>query len=218
MKKSVMTYALVLLVCLWLTSVARATIVTGSQDWYKNLDPDESITCIAFYGLGSVKFTQAPEWVDSEYTPPYNHDITNWQTGLSANQKIAYIYGPLATNLSADPREWFAFELFYQWNDEAEGFDPDWPVYQDMTVYDGPLGSPPTIAMGWRGTPGNPYSWENKDGDPTSGPYQTDEPYENPTPEPMTICLLGLGTALLRKKRKRKALSLSNKEDSHPLC
>lgn len=205
-KRKTLVALILLLVCLWLTSSAQAALVTGLQNWYKNLDTGESITCIAFYGLGSVKFTQAPEWVDNEYTPPYNHDITNWQMGLSADQKIAYIYGPLATNSSGYPREWFAYKLFYRWDTDAEGFDPDWPVYQDMAIYDGPLGSEPTFAVGWRGIPGEPESWEYKDDDPHSGPYQTDEPYTNPIPEPMTICLLGLGIVLLRKKRKARQI------------
>ncbi|MGA1980540.1 MAG: PEP-CTERM sorting domain-containing protein [Sedimentisphaerales bacterium] len=203
MKKSVITYAVVLLVCLGLVSSAEATIVTGSQEWYKNFDANESVTCIAFYGLGSVEFTQPPEWLVNGYTPPYNHDIVGWETALSADNKIAYLYGPRATNSSGYPREWFAYELFYQWDTSAEGFDPCYPVYQDMAIFDGPFGSEPIFAVGWRGTPGDASSWEYKDNNPYGGPYQTDEPYTNPVPEPMMICLLGLGAAFLRKSRRR---------------
>jgi hypothetical protein len=201
MKKSTITCALVLLVCFGLTSSAWATLVTGSQEWYKYLNAGESVTCIAFYGLGSVEFTQPPEWLFNEYTPPFNHDIAGWEMELSADHKIAYLYGPRATNSSGYIREWFDYELFYQWDDEAPGFDPNYPVYQDMALFDGPFGSEPTYAVGWRGKPGVASSWEYKDNNPYSGPYQTEEPYTNPAPEPVTICILGLGAAFLIKRR-----------------
>jgi hypothetical protein len=199
MKKSVITYAVMFLICLAFASPALATLVTGSQDWYKNVYDGESITCIAFYGLGSVEFTQPPEWLVNEYTPPYNQNIDGWETELSSDHKIAYLYGPRVTNSSGYPIEWFAFKLSYQWDNETPGFDPNYPVYQDMAIFDGPQGSEATFAVGWRGTPGVASSWEYKDNNPYSGPYQTDEPYTNPAPEPMTICLLGLGAAFLRK-------------------
>jgi hypothetical protein len=204
MKKSVMIYTLVLLMYFGLTSSAWATLVTGSQEWYKYLDPGESITCIAFYGLGSVEFTQPPQWLYN-YMPPFNHDINGWEMELSADHKTAYLYGPRATNSSGYIREWFDYELFYQWDDSAPGFDPNYPVYQDMALFDGPFGSEATFAVGWRGTPGVPSSWEYKDNNPYSGPYQTDVPYTNPAPqevpEPMTVCILSLGAAFLRKRR-----------------
>jgi hypothetical protein len=218
MKKSVITYATALFVYLGLVSSAKATIVTGSQEWYKYLDAGESVTCIAFYGLGSVEFTYPPEWLVNEYTPPYNQDITGWVTALSVDNKIAYLYGPRATNSSADPCPWFAYELFYQWDDNAPGFDPNYPVYQDMALFDGPFGSEATFAVGWRGTPGVASSWEYKDNNPYSGPYQTDEPYTNPAPEPMTICLLGLGVLFCRKVSSYKGwlapLTGPRKDDS----
>jgi len=189
-------------VCLGLTSSARAAPVTGSQDWYTSLDVGESVTCIAFYGLGSVEFTQPPEWFYGfDPNHDYNHDIAGWETALTDGGKTAYLYGPRATNSSSEPREWFAYELFYEWDDEASGFDPCYPVYQDMAIFDGPFGSEPTFAVGWRGTPGVWESWEYKDGDPDSGPYQTGEPYTNPAPEPVTVYILGLGTVFLRKRR-----------------
>jgi len=199
MKISPTVYVLLLVIFLMPGSVARADIITGSQDWYKNFDAGESVTCIAFYGLGSVEFTQAPEWLFNEWTPPYNHDIVGWELALADEGKTAYLFGPRATNILGDPREWFAFELFYQWDDGAPDFDPNYPVYQDMAIFDGPFGSEPTFAVGWRGTPGG--AWEYRDGDPYSGPYQTEEPYTNPTPEPVAIFMFGLGAAFLRTRR-----------------
>ncbi len=199
MKSLPIVFVLLLVIVIGPVSSARATIFTGSDEWYKNLDPGESVTCIAFYGLGSVEYTQAPEWLFNEWTPPYNHDIAGWNMVLTDADKTAYLYGPRATNTSSSASEWFAFELFFEWDDSAPDFDPNFPVYLDIAIFDGPLGSTPTFAVGKRGTPGG--TWEYKDGDPLSGPYQTEVPYENPVPEPMTISLFGLGAAFLRKKK-----------------
>ena len=218
MKKSVMTCILVLLVCLGLTSVAQAILVTGSDEWEVTLGLGEPLTTIAHYVWGGVVFTAVPEQTDT-HTAGGDWDLIGWQAELSPDNTIAYIYGPTITG-GPDPYL-FSYEIFYQWDDMAVGFDSNYPVYTDTAVYDGPYGSEPTNYWGVRFTPGDsdPDSWDWR-----ADPYYKDEPgyeegfYDNPAPEPMTICLLGLGTALLRKKRKRKALSLSNKEDSHPLC
>jgi hypothetical protein len=175
--------------------------------------------------LGSVEFTQPPEWLVNVYTPPYNHDIAGWEMALSDDHKIAYLYGPRATNSSGHPREWFAYKLFYQWDNEAPDFDPCYPVYQDMAIFNGLFGSLSTFAVGFRGTPGDNSSWEYKDNNPYAGPYQTEYPYTNPAPEPMTICLLGFGalfcrkvaqaiprrTSLMRNKKKTPTFSSPNK-------
>ena len=206
MKKSVMTCALVLLVCLGLTSVAQATLVTGSDEWRITLGLGEPLTAIAHYVWGGVVFTAEPNQT-STYTAGGDWDLIGWQAELSPDNKIAYMYGPTITG-GPDPYL-FSYELFYQWDTDAAGFDSNYPVYIDTAVYDGSFGSPPTNYWGYRFTPGDP--------DPNSReyqeePYYKDDPgyvegfYDNPAPEPMTICLLGLGTALLRKKRKRKAL------------
>lgn len=200
-----MTCALVLLMSFGLTSSVWAVPVTGSQDWYTYLFGGYSITCVAFYGLGSVEFAQPPEWLFNEYTPPYNSNIAGWETELSADHKITYLYGPRVTNLSGVFQECFANELFFQWDNEAPGFDSNYPVYFDFAIFDGPFGSEPIYAVGWRGTPSDdPNSWKWKDGDPYAGPYQ-EEPYTNPAPqeilEPMTVCILGLGAAFIRKKK-----------------
>ncbi len=201
-----MTCALVSLVCLWLTSAARATIVDANDEWGIVLYSDESLTAIAHYVWGSVEFTAVPVWTT---TIEFDYVNAGWSTALSPDNKIAYMYGP-TINGGPDP-ELFSYNLFYQWDPCAPDFEPDYPVYIDTAVFDGPFGSPPTNYWGVRFTPGDP--------DPSSReyreePYYKDEPgyeegfYDNPIPEPMTICLLGLGTVLLRKKRKRKALSL----------
>jgi hypothetical protein len=203
MKKSTMTCALVLF---GLTSSAWAALVTGSQDWYTYLFNGYSASCVAFYGLGSVEFAQPPEWLFNEHTPPYNSNIAGWETELSADGNVAYIYGPRITSPSGSFLECFANELFFQWDNEAPGFDPNYPVYFDFAIFDGPFGSEPIYAVGWRGTPGDANSWKWKDNDPYAGPYQTEEPYTNPAPqevpEPMTICILGLSAAFIRKRRR----------------
>ncbi len=210
MKKSVMTCALVLLVCLWLTSGARATTVSGWDQWGITLDANESITAIAHFVWGGVEFTALPlqTFIVGEYDNGGDWIDIGWQAELSPDNKIAYIYGPQSTNDTVDDGlGWFSYNLFYQWDDAIA--DPLYPVYIDTALYDGPFGSEPTDYWGWRGIPGDLGSWEYRD-----VPYYKDDPeyeegfYDNPAPEPMTICLLGLGAAFLRKKRKRKALSL----------
>ena len=204
MKKSVMTCASVVLVCLWLTSGARAAIVSESDDWGVTLDANESITCIAHFVWGSVEFTDVPEqrWkVYPDYDNGGEWEDIGWQAELSPDNKIAYMYGPQITNDTVnDNVGWFAYALSYQWDDAVA--DPLCPVYIDTALYDGPYGSEPTNCWGWRGIPGDPDSWEYRE-----VPYYTDDPeyeegfYNNPAPEPMTICLLGLGTVFLRKRR-----------------
>jgi len=205
MKKSVMTCALVLLVCLWLTSGARATTVSGLDNWGLSLDQNHpSLTGIAYFVWSSVEFTAAPAWTD---TYDFDHETAGWSTALSLDNKIAYIYGPRITNDTNNVVNLFSYELSYQWDDAIE--DPLYPVYIDVAIYDGPFGSESYDYWGWRGTPGITNSWHSRE-----EPYYKDDPeyeegfYDNPSPEPMTICLLGLGAAFLRKKRKRKALSL----------
>lgn len=203
MKKSVTTYTLVLLMCFGLASSARAEIVDGNDAWDIRLNSGQSITCIAHYVWSSVEFSDVPIQIIGlpgyEAGEPWG-DI-GWQAALSSDNKIAYMYGPQITNTTVyDNLKWFAYTLFYQWDDAVE--DPDWPVYVDTALYDGPIGSAPTDYWGWRGTPGIPSSWQYQD-----EPYYKDEPgytedfFDNPAPEPMTICLLGLGTAFLRKRR-----------------
>jgi hypothetical protein len=211
MKKSVMTCALVLLVCLWLTSGARAAIVSGSDKWGITLDANESITAIAHFVWGGVEFTALPLQITGlGYDAGGIWGDIGWQAELAPDNKIAYMYGPQSTNITeSNDVGWFSYELSYQWDDAAVGFDSNYPVYIDTAIYDGPFGSEPTNYWGWRGTPGITNSWEYRD-----VPYYIDDPeyeegfYDNPAPEPMTICLLGLGTAFLRKKRRRKTLSL----------
>jgi len=203
MKKSVMTCSLVLFVCLGLASTAQATTVTGSDMWGITLDSNQSITCIAHYVWGGIEFTAVPEQTTGyDYDAGGDWGVIGWQVGLSPDNKIAYMYGPRSTNNTGNNDVgWFSYNLFYQWDTDAPGFDPDYPLYVDTALFDGPFGSEPTDYWGWRGTPG---------GDPNGRdePYYKDEPeyeegfYDNPAPEPMTICLLGLGAAFLRKRRQ----------------
>ena len=193
MKKPVIVC--VLAVCLGLTSVVRATTVTGWQEWGRILNIGESFTCIAYYGLGSVEFTQEPDWTD---TYPFDYVSAGWQTALSDDNKIAFLYGPRITNETSAIVELFSYKLYYQWDDEAPDFDPNYPVYQDVAVFDSvPFGGLSYDEWAQRGTPGNGEtgSWEYR-----SDPYKG--PYTNPAPEPMTICLLGLGAVFLRIRKR----------------
>ncbi|MFZ0033944.1 MAG: PEP-CTERM sorting domain-containing protein [Sedimentisphaerales bacterium] len=199
MKKSAITCVLVLLVCLGLISSARATIVDANEEWERTLLPGESFTCLAHFIPGvpgvipeSVIFTRPPEWTS---TYP-----VGWDTAVIDGGKIAYLYGPRLTNNTSDTVYVFSFKLFYQWDTDAEGFDANYPVYQDVAIFDD-LTLTYTYG-GWRGIP-----WERHEETWREHYYPGSEPYENPVPEPMTICLLGLGAAFLRKSRRRSNLS-----------
>jgi hypothetical protein len=199
MKKSAITYSIVSLVLLGLALPARATIQYGQDDWDVRLNSGQSITCIAHFVWSSVEFNDVPIQLDlSGYMGGDWVDI-GWEAALSPDKKIAYICGPTSTNTTGnDHVKWFAYNLSYQWNDTVE--DPDYPVYIDTAIYNGPPGSEPIDYWGRRGTPGIPSSWEYRD-----EPYAKDQPwytedfFDNPAPEPMTICLLGLGAVFCRK-------------------
>jgi hypothetical protein len=198
--------ALVLLVCLWLTSITQAVIVTGQEEWGINLDSDESLTAIAHFVWGSVEFTAVPEQTDT-YTGGGIWGDIGWQAVLLDADRmivdtggvIACIYGPTITGGPAP--ELFSYNLFFQWDDEVA--DSAYPVYIDTAIFDGPYGSEPFAVWGWRGIPGDPGSWEFR-----VEPYYKDEPgyeegfYNNPIPEPATLSLLALGSLALLRKRK----------------
>jgi hypothetical protein len=199
-KKSLITYIFVLLVYLWLALPAWAVIQYGQDAWDIRLDSGQSITCIAHFVWGSVEFNDVPIQLNwSEYIGGDWEDI-GWEAMLSADSNIAYICGPQITNTTGiDDANWFAYNLSYKWDDAIE--DPSWPVYIDTAIYNGPYGSAPIDYWGWRGTPGIPESWQYRD-EPYAKdqPWYTEEFFDNPAPEPMTICLLGLGAVFLRKR------------------
>lgn len=206
MKKSIMIYSLAISVCL--VFVGHATIETGWQEWGCKLEPSESFTCIAYYipdvpGVSkSLIFEKEPAWTTGH---GYDYgDRTDWLTALSQDSKIAYLYGPRATNETDDLIGWFSYNLFYKWDNAASDFDANYPVYQDTVMWDGfqqwdDLTS--NAKWGKRGTPGNGSEvvWEDS---PGGGLYE--EPHTYPVPGPATICLLGLGAAFLRIKKPRR--------------
>ena len=200
MKKSVMICAL-LLIGLGLTSTARAVIVTGQEEWGTRLDSGQSITCIVHYipdtpdTPQSLIFQQLPE---PTFTYPFG-SWDGWETAISADQKMVYLYGPRNTNVSDfNDVEWFSYNLFFQWDDADPNLDLAYPVYLDTAVYDGGLCSDATDAWFWKGEPGGwPDAWVREDY-PHNPNYEED--YTNPVPVPATIYLLGLGAAFLRRK------------------
>jgi len=178
--------------CFGLTSPAQATIVDANDEWYMILDPNQPITCIAYFipeidGLvmESLIFPQPPEWTNSI---PFDYTSAGWDTALANGGKTAYLFGPELTGSGVI----FSYKIHYQWDDE----DPDYydpPVFLDLVVFNGD-----TIVseIAYWGTPGD-YKLPAPD---TTWSEQFDgPPYENPVPEPMTICLLGLGAAFCRK-------------------
>jgi hypothetical protein len=206
-----------LFICSGLALPAWATPQFGYDDWGSTLDSDQTITAIAYFVWSSVEFNDVPVQVamgvytDPIYGGEYQHgglwaDI-GWTAAMSPDKKIAYVAGPPSTNTTEhDDYGWFAYTLSYNWNTDDPNFDPSWPVYIDGAIYNGPFGSEPIDTWGWRGTPGVPESWSYSD-TPYAidyNPDYTEDFFNNPAPEPATICILGLGALFLRKKRPSK--------------
>ncbi len=188
------------LVCFGLVSSAQATTVDANEGWEMALQPSESITCIAHFipdvpnVPASLIFLQAPDWIQ-QFVP----EAHSWETALADEGRTAYLFGPAITNDASDPLDIFEYRLYYQWDDEDPDFDPNYPVYLDVVVFDD---QEIIRDFAYRGIPDGPYDPVN----PTTWKeqyYPESDPYDNPVPEPMTICLLGLGVAFLRKSRRR---------------
>jgi hypothetical protein len=197
MKKSIITYALVLLVYFGLTSSAWATPVDVNKEALMVLEHDTSITCIAYFIPGvpgvpsSLIFTQAPQWTDTYY---FDYVSEGWDTVLTDGGKTAYLFGPEITNSRPDPCNLFSYKLYFHWDTEDV---VDYPVYLDTVVFDYEA----IISKNARW--GTPDSFESVPGTTWQEEYGG-LPYDNPVPEPMTICFLGFGAAFCRKTSSRK--------------
>lgn len=200
--KKVRILCLSVIVSLGFSSAVNAAIVDANETGWMRLDDGQSINCIAHYipditGVtDTLIFSAAPQFND---TPGYVGDYTGWQTVLSPDQKMVYMYGPLNTNdTGIDDVEWFSYTLFVQWDDENLQ-DPDRPVYIDAAYFDGDFG---TASFGeWfaRGEPGNPSSWIYNWESSHSGPYTNPAP----VPEPTMIGLLAFGIPILSGLRRK---------------
>jgi len=202
MKSLLISYALGILLSLGLNSVGQATIVEGSDEWLQPLEPGQTITCVAHFIPDvpaivpeTLIFTEAPEWTLSY---PFDYVSLGWNTAISEDGKVAYLYGPEITNDTAQPWQLFSYSLFYQWDDEDPHYNENNPVWVDIAVFrnqqlfaDGAV----------RGIPGGP--WDDVQDDTWKEQYDPgSDPYENPIPEPATVCLLGLGGFFLMRRRR----------------
>lgn len=193
---------LVLFVSLISISVANATLIDANQPWMTTLDAHQSITCITHYipdiaGVtDTLIFTAAPQFIDDL---AYHGDETTWQTAISNDNKMVYLWGPQSTNPASFTQNWFLYDLEFQWDDQNLG-DPDHPVYVDTAVFNG---SQSTDEWGWKGTPGNENSWIATDNSHRQQNDPQSEPYTNPIPEPITLGLLTLGLILSTRIKKR---------------
>jgi hypothetical protein len=204
MKKSVIIDIFVLVVCLVLTSSARAEIVDANDEWLMPLGPYQTITCVAQFIPDinvvpeSLIFKKAPAWTD---TYPFDYVSAGWDTVVSGDGKMAYLYGTAITNDTPFSWDLFSYSLFYQWDTEDPNYNEIYPVWVDIAVFNGPE---LVVDGSVRGIPGGPWDYIN---DVTWREQYGGDPYENPVPEPMTICLLGLGSLFL-KKRQRPSYSI----------
>jgi hypothetical protein len=193
-----------MLVCCVLATSAQGTLTSGVEEWGVTLLPGESFTCVAYYipevdplvipVPESLVFYHTPAWTS---TFPFDYIEAGWQTALSADNRVAYLYGPQITNNSGNPWHVFSFELAYQW-DEADVVD--YPVYNDFVIFDGET---LVYDFAWQGIPG--VTWEEPDEVTYLQQYDpTSDPYTNPVPGPATLSLVGFGMLFLRKRRRGK--------------
>jgi len=203
MKKLLVVCLFVVSVCFVFSGVSRATIIeTGVEEWVVTLDPGESFTCVAYYipqvdplvipVPESLIFNHVPAWTSTYW---FNYVAAGWQTAMSEDNRIAYLYGPRLTNNSSSSWNVFSFELSYQWDVEDV---VDYPVYQDLAIFEDQI---LIYDFAWRGTPG--VFWEEPDEITYLQQYDpTSDPYTNPVPGPATFSLLGFGLMFLRKRRR----------------
>ncbi len=189
-----------------LASVAQATIVDANEEWKMALGPGESFTCLVHYipDIPTIPtgllFEKEPEWTSTIW---FDYTAEGWQTAISTDEKTAYLYGPRLTNNTSSEIDLFSFNLFYQWDTAAAGFDANYPVYQDVAVFDDQT---MIHDAAWRGIPGEP--WVPPDDETWLEQYDPGlGPYTNPVPEPSTICLLGLSALVFIRKRHRRRLT-----------
>lgn len=202
MKSLLISCVLGILLCLGLAPIARATIVQGSDEWLQPLEPAQGITCVAHFIPDvpaiipeTLIFTKAPEWTLSY---PFDHVGQGWDTAISEDGKVAYLYGPEITNDTASAWQLFSYSLFYEWDDEDDHYNENNPVWVDIAVFRGQE----LFADGAvRGIPGGP--WDDVYDDTWKEQYYPgSDPYTNPIPEPATVCLLGLGGFFLMRRRR----------------